>query len=73
MIASARVEGMPDLIAAAKSAQKVDQAVGLVAKMIGKLKAQPDIAAQKLGQPLEEIAKTLQVFDSAARCRRCMR
>ena len=57
---------MPDLIAAAKSAQEIDKAVGLIAKIVGKLKAQPDIAALKLGQALEEVAKTLQVVDSAA-------
>jgi hypothetical protein len=37
-----------------------------VAKLIGKLKAKPDLAAQKLGQALGEVAKTLQVVDSAA-------
>ncbi|HLG56085.1 MAG TPA: hypothetical protein VI485_12195 [Vicinamibacterales bacterium] len=41
---------MPDLVAVAKSAQEIDTAVGLVAKLIGKLKAQPDIAALKLGR-----------------------
>jgi hypothetical protein len=34
--------------------------------VIGKLKAQPDVAAQKLGQALEEVAKTLQAVDGAA-------
>jgi hypothetical protein len=57
---------MPDVIAAAKSAQEIDKAVGLIANVVAKLKAQPDIAAQKLGQALEEIAKTLQTVDGAA-------
>ena len=57
---------MPDLLAAVKSAQELDKAVGLIAKLVGKLKARPDIAALKLGQALEEVAKTLQVVDSAA-------
>lgn len=57
---------MPDLIAASKSAQEIDKAVGIIAKIVGKLKAQPDIAALKLGQALEEVAKTLQVVDGAA-------
>jgi hypothetical protein len=57
---------MPDLITAAKSAQEIDKAIGLIAKVVGKLKAHPDIAALKLGQALEEVAKTLQVVDGAA-------
>jgi len=57
---------MLDLFAAAKSADELDKAVGVIAKVIGKLKAQPDIAAQKLGQALEEIARTLQTVDGAA-------
>jgi hypothetical protein len=40
---------MPDLLAAVKSAQELDKAVGLIAKLVGKLKARPDIAALKLG------------------------
>ena len=57
---------MPDLITAVKSAEAIDKSIGIIAKMIGKLKAQPDIAALKLGQALEEVAKTLQVVDGAA-------
>ena len=57
---------MPDLLTAVKSAQEIDKAVGIIAKVIGKLKAQPDVAAQKLGQALEEVAKTLQAIDGAA-------
>jgi hypothetical protein len=57
---------MLTLTAAIAAAEKIDKAVGIVAKVIDKLKAQPDIAAQKLGQALAEIAKTLQVVDNAA-------
>lgn len=53
-------------VALAVSAQEIDAAVGLVGKLIGKLKAQPDIAALKLGQALDEVAKTLQTVDAAA-------
>jgi hypothetical protein len=52
--------------AAVKSAEELDKAVGMVAKLVGKLKAKPDLAAQKLGQALGEVAKTLQVVDNAA-------
>jgi hypothetical protein len=57
---------MIDVIAAVKSAEELDKAVGIVAKLVGKLKAKPDLAAQKLGQALGEVAKTLQVVDNAA-------
>lgn len=60
---------MPDLLTAAGAtlgaAEQVDKALGLLAKLLGKLKAQPSIAAQKLAQTLEEIAKTYQVVDNA--------
>jgi hypothetical protein len=55
-----------ELAAAGKAADELDKAVGLIAKVVGKLKAQPDIAAQKLGQALGEVAKTLQVVENAA-------
>lgn len=53
-----------ELAAAAKAAQELDKAVGVIAKVVGKLKAQPDIAAQKLAQALGEVAKTLQVVEN---------
>jgi len=56
---------MVDFSTAVKSAEELDKAVGIVAKLIGKLKAKPDLAAQKLVQALREVAKTLQVVDSA--------
>ena len=57
---------MIEISAAVKSAEELDKAVGIVAKLVGKLKAKPDLAAQKLGQALGEVAKSLQVVDNAA-------
>lgn len=56
---------MIDPTTALAAAKKIDEAVGLIGKLAGKLKAKPDLAAQKLAQTLEEIAKTLQVVDNA--------
>ncbi len=56
---------MVDVAAAVKAAEELDKCVGIVAKLVGKLKTQPDLAAQKLGQALLEVAKTLQVVDDA--------
>lgn len=53
-----------ELAAAGKAAEELDKAVGIIAKVVGKLKAQPDIAAQKLAQALGEVAKTLQVVEN---------
>ena len=54
--------------AAVKSAEELDKAaVGIIAKLLTEqLKTKPDLAAQKLGQALAEVAKTLQVVDNAA-------
>jgi hypothetical protein len=57
---------MIDVSAAVKSAEELDKAVGILAKLVGKLKSKPDLAAQKLGQALGEVAKTLFVVDNAA-------
>jgi len=57
---------MVDVSLAVKSAQELDSAIGMLAKVMGKLKAHPDLAAEKLGQALGEVAKTLQVVDNAA-------
>jgi len=57
---------MIDVSVAVKSAEELDKAVGIVAKLIGKLKAKPDLAAQKFGQALGEVAKTLKAVDNAA-------
>jgi hypothetical protein len=48
------------------AAEELDKAVGIIVKVLNKLKTQPDVAAQKLGQALGEVAKTLQAIDDAA-------
>jgi hypothetical protein len=50
---------------AVKAAEELDKAVGIIAKLVRKLKAEPDLAAEKLGQALGEVARTLQVVDNA--------
>ena len=57
---------MIDIAAAAKAAEELDKSIGIIGKLVAKLKTQPDIAAQKLGQALGEVAKTLQAVDDAA-------
>ncbi len=49
-----------------ESVEQLDKAVGIVAQMTGKLKAKPDLAAQKLSEALGEVAKTLESVDGAA-------
>src|SRR5262245_1713243 len=61
----AKMTGL-ELLAAAKAADELDKGIGVIAKVVGKLKAQPDIAAQKLAQALGEVAKTLQVVENTA-------
>src|SRR5437763_1906802 len=51
---------------AIKAAEDLDKAIGIIAKLMEKLKTKPDLAAQKLGQALGEAAKTLQAVDVAA-------
>jgi len=60
-----REKAMMDVATAAFAGQEIDKAVGIIAKMVGKLKAHPDLAAQKLDQALDEVAKTLTVVDGA--------
>ena len=57
---------MIEVAAALKAAEELDKAIGLVGKLVAKLKTQPDLAAQKLGQALGEVAKTLQAVDDAS-------
>lgn len=57
---------MIDVASAVKSAEELDKLVGIIGKSVAKLKANPDLAAQKLEQALGEVAKTLQVVDNAA-------
>jgi hypothetical protein len=54
-----------DVVAAADAVKKADGLLGIVAKHLATLKAQPDPAAMKLAEVLDEIAKTWQVVDSA--------
>jgi hypothetical protein len=56
---------MLDPSTAIASAKKVDEALGLIGKVVAKLKRNPDAAAVKLAQALDEIAKTYQVLDTA--------
>jgi hypothetical protein len=55
-----------ELASTLKAAEDLDKAVGIIAKVVNKLKTQPDVAAQKLGQALGEVGKTLQAVDDAA-------
>lgn len=57
---------MIDLSTAVKAAEELDKAVGVLSKLVGKLKAQPNLAGQKLSQALGEVAKTLSVVDKTA-------
>jgi hypothetical protein len=68
LLAGERSEAMitgAELLKAGEAAQELDKAVGLIANVVEKLKAQPDAAALKLTQALGEIAKTLQVVEGA--------
>lgn len=56
---------MLEITAAIKAAEELHKSIGLIGKLVGKLKTQPDLAAQKLGQALGEIAKTLQAVDNS--------
>jgi hypothetical protein len=51
--------------AALESIKKADEALGIIGKLVAKLKAQPDLAALKLAEALDEIGKTWQVMDTA--------
>jgi hypothetical protein len=54
-----------DPAAALVAAKQVDEAVGLIDKMLAKLRTQPDLAALKLSTALDEIVKTYRVVDQA--------
>lgn len=56
---------MIEVSAALKGVEELDKAVGIIAKLAGKLKAKPDLAAQKLREALGEVAKTLTAVDNA--------
>ncbi|GJL52842.1 MAG: hypothetical protein NPIRA01_40690 [Nitrospirales bacterium] len=56
---------MIETAAALESIKKADEAIGVIGKLVAKLKAQPDLAALKLAEALDEIGKTWQVMDKA--------
>jgi hypothetical protein len=56
---------MVNTVAALESVKKVDEALGVIGKLVAKLKAQPDLAALQLAEALEEIRKTWVVMDDA--------
>lgn len=56
---------MVDIVAALESVKKIDEALGVIGKLVSKLKAQPDLAALKLAEALEEVRKTWVVMDDA--------
>jgi hypothetical protein len=60
-----RRDTMVEPASALAAAKQIDEAVGLIAKLLGKLRAQPDIAALKLSAALDEIVKTYEVLDRA--------
>jgi hypothetical protein len=51
--------------AALAAIKQIDEAVGILAKALASLKGQPDAAALKLAEALEEIGKTWHVTDEA--------
>lgn len=56
---------MIETAAALESIKKADEVLGVIGKLVAKLKAQPDLAALKLAEALDEIGKTWQVMDTA--------
>lgn len=56
---------MIEAAAALESVKKVDEALGVIGKLMAKLKAQPDQAASKLADALKEVNKTWLVVDDA--------
>lgn len=56
---------MVDSASALAAAKEIDEAAGLIQKLVGRLRAQPDIAAVKLSVALDEVLKTYRVVDEA--------
>lgn len=56
---------MVDPLTALGAVKTTDEALGVVARLIGKLRARPDVAALKLSMALDEILKSYAVVDSA--------
>jgi hypothetical protein len=57
---------MLDIATSLAAAKQLDEAIGLIGKLVGALSAKPDLAALKLAQALDEVGKTLQAVDGAA-------
>ena len=51
--------------AAMAAMKEIDEAIGTLGKLVAMLKGQPDTAALKLAEALDEIGKTWQVMDQA--------
>ncbi len=56
---------MSELIAVAEGVKKIDDALGIIARLAAKLKADPDLAAHKLAEALREVSKTFEAVDGA--------
>jgi hypothetical protein len=56
---------MIETTAALAAVKDIDEALGILGKALAKLKGQPDTAALKLAQALDEVGKTYQVMDQA--------
>jgi excisionase family DNA binding protein len=54
-----------DPITAIAAVKQTDEALGVIERLLAKLRAQPDIAAVKLSAALDEIVKTYRVVDQA--------
>lgn len=63
-----RSEGVEDVVlepmTAMAAVKTTDEALGVVARLVSKLRARPDVAALKLSMALDEIVKTYTVVDS---------
>lgn len=56
---------MVDPMTALAAVKTTDEALGVVARLVDKLRARPDVAALKLSMALDEIVKSYTVVDSA--------
>lgn len=56
---------MIDILAGLEAIKKIDDAIGVIAKLVSKLKGDPDVAAAKLADALDEVASTWRVIDEA--------
>jgi hypothetical protein len=55
----------PVSVSALKAIDELDKAVGLIGRLLSKLRAQPDLAALRLSAALDEIAKTYLAVSTA--------